>query len=152
MAGDDIVAEFGFTKGIHATFLSRAKNRESAEPWGIELIGTKASFKILMEMVPRIYTLNDGNWTPQGKTIDLRLWEQDPTLKWGQSERGFTRANERVVNDWLDAISQDREPVSSGYAGMKALEMAMGVFAAGLARGRVTFPLKDRNHPLIPDR
>jgi predicted dehydrogenase len=152
VAGDDIVAEFGFAKGIHATFLSRAKNRESAEPWGIELIGTKASFKILMEMVPRIYTLNDGNWTPQGKTIDWRLWEQDPTLKWGESERGFARANERVVNDWLDAISQDREPVSSGYAGMKALEMAMGVFAAGLARGRVAFPLKDRNHPLIPDR
>lgn len=59
----------------------------------------------------------------------------------GASER-------RVVNDWLTAISLDRQPVCGGYAGMKALEMAMAVFAAGLARGRVDFPLKNRQHPL----
>jgi predicted dehydrogenase len=148
VAGDEIVAEFGFNKRIHATFVSRAKNREVAGPWGMELIGTKAAVKIQMEMVPRIYKHNTGNWTPQGKTSDWQLWGQDPTLNWGESERGFARANERVVNDWLAAISQDREPVCSGYAAMKALEMAMGVFAAGLARGRVAFPLKNRNHPL----
>jgi hypothetical protein len=38
--------------------------------------------------------------------------------------------------------------VCSGYAAMRALEMAMAVFAAGLARGRVAFPLKNRQHPL----
>jgi predicted dehydrogenase len=148
VAGDEILAEFAFAKGIHATFVSRAKNRESAGPWGMELIGSKASVRILTEIVPRIYTLRDGSWTAQGKTSEWRLWAQDPTLNWAESERGFARANERVVNDWLTAISQDRQPVCSGYAGMKALGMAMAVFAAGLARGRVSFPLKNRQHPL----
>jgi hypothetical protein len=69
-------------------------------------------------------------------------------LNWAESERGFAGANQRVVNDWLDAITHDREPVCSGYAGMRALEMAMAVFAAGLARGRIEFPMKDRQHPL----
>ena len=56
--------------------------------------------------------------------------------------------NQRVVDDWLEAIAQNREPTCSGYAGMKALEMALAVFAAGLSRGRVELPLKARNHPL----
>lgn len=152
VAGDEILAEFAFAKGIHATFVSRAKNREPAGPWGMELIGSKASVKILMEMIPRIYSVNEGKWTAQGKTTEWRLWSKDPTLNWAASERGFARANERVLNDWLSAIRQDRQPVCSGYAGMRALEMAMAVFAAGLARGRVAFPLKNRQHPLNRSR
>lgn len=152
VAGDEIVAEFAFAKGIHATFVSRARNREPAGPWGMELIGSKTSVRILLEMVPRIYTLKAGNWTAQGRTAEWRLWEQDPTVNWADSERGFARANERVVNDWLSAITEDREPVCGGSAGMRALEMALAVFAAGLARGRVTFPLKDRQHPLGANR
>jgi hypothetical protein len=148
VAGDDIVAEFAFDQGVHATFTSRAKNREPAGPWGMELIGSQGSMMILLEMVPRIYRLKDGNWTTAGKTSEWRQWEQDPTLNWAESERGFSRANERVVNDWLAAITQDREPMCNGYAGMKALEMVMAVFAAGLVRGRVAFPLKNRQHPL----
>jgi predicted dehydrogenase len=148
VAGDEILAEFAFAKGIHATFVSRAKNREPAGPWGMELVGSKASVKILTEMVPRIYRLKDGNWTAQGKTIEWQLWEQDPTLNWAESARGFAGANERVVNDWLAAITQDLEPVCSGYAGMRALEMVMAVFVAGLARDRVAFPMKNRQHPL----
>ena len=112
------------------------------------MVGSKGSVKILMEMIPRIYTLKDGNWTVQGKTMEWQRWAQDPTLNWAESERGFAGANERVVNDWLAAITQDREPVCSGYAAMRALEMAMAVFAAGLARGRIMFPIKDRQHPL----
>jgi len=148
VAGDEILAEFAFGKGIHATFVSRAKNREPAGPWGIELVGSKASIKILTEMVPRIYRLKGGNWTTRGKTMEWQLWEQDPTLNWADSERGFAGANERVVNDWLAAITQDREPVCSGSAATRALEMVMAVFGAGLARGRVAFPVKDRQHPL----
>jgi hypothetical protein len=32
---------------------------------------------------------------------------------------------------------------------MKALEMAMAVFQAGLSGGRVKLPLAERRHPLI---
>jgi predicted dehydrogenase len=148
VAGDEIVAAFAFAGGLHATFTSRARNREPAGPWGMELIGSKGSVKILMEMVPNIYTLAAGSWTAQGQTSQWRLWQEDPTLNLAETEKSFARANERVVNDWLEAIAQKREPVCSGYAGMKALEMAMAVFAAGLSRSRVDLPLRNRQHPL----
>lgn len=148
VAGDEVLAEFAFARGVHATFVSRARNREPAGPWGLDLIGTKGSIKIQMEMIPRIYWLKAGKWTAPGRSSEWRRWEQDPTLNWAESERGLARANERVVNDWLAAIAQDRPPACSGVAGLRALEMAMAVFAAGLARGRVALPMKERQHPL----
>src|SRR5262249_2519829 len=106
------------------------------------------SVKIQMEMIPRIYLLREATWTAEGKTDQWRPWPEDPTLTWIESERSLERANGRVVNDWLTAVKLDRQPVCSGHAGMKALEMAMAEFAAGMSRGRVDFPLKNRQHPL----
>jgi hypothetical protein len=63
-------------------------------------------------------------------------------------ERGFPASNRRVVDDWLAAIRENREPVCSGFAAMKSLEMIHAVFAAGISRGRVELPLKKRQHPL----
>ena len=99
-------------------------------------------------MVPRVYALKGGSWTAQGKTSEWRPLDKDPTLRLSAAEKSVDRANQRVVDDWLAAIAENRDPACSGYAGMKALEMALAVFAAGLARQRVELPLKDRRHPL----
>ena len=48
----------------------------------------------------------------------------------------------------LAAIRDDRDPTCSGYHGLKAVEMAHGVFEAGLKHARVKFPLENRKHPL----
>ena len=148
VAGDDIFAQFAFPNGVNATFTSRARNRELAEPWNMELIGTKGAARILMDIAPRVYALKSGSWSPQGKSSEWRPLDKDPTHGLSASERSVTHANQRVVDDWLAAIARNRDPICSGYAGMKALEMAMAVFAAGLARQRVELPLKNRRHPL----
>jgi len=148
VAGDDIFAQFAFPNGVNATFTSRARNRELAEPWNMELIGTKGAVKVQMDIAPKIYALKSGSWTPHGKASEWRPLESDPTLGLPASESSVPRANQRVVDDWLAAIVASREPICSGYAGLKALEMAMAVFAAGLARQRVELPLKTRHHPL----
>jgi predicted dehydrogenase len=150
VAGDEIVAQFAFPKGVHATFTSRARNREVAGPWGMELVGTKSRFKIQMDMVPKIYALNRGNWTAGGQRSDWLPLEKDPARDLPESQKSVVRANQRVADDWLDAIARNHDPICSGYAASKALEMAMAVFAAGLSRGRVELPLPNRNHPLHP--
>jgi hypothetical protein len=150
VAGDSIFAQFACPNGVNATFSSRGANRETAEPYGMELIGTKGAVRILADVMPKVYVLISGAWMAQGKTIDWRPLDKDPTLGLPASENTAARANQRVVDDWLAAIEEGRDPICSGYAGMKALEMAMAVFAAGLARQRVDFPLKSRRHPLRP--
>lgn len=148
VTGDDIFSQFHFPGGVHGTFRSCASNRDTAGPWGLELVGMKGSVKVHMEMVPRIYILKSNNWSAQGKTDEWKRWSEDPTMGMADADRGFARANARVVDDWLEAIATGREPVCSASAATKALEMAMAVFAAGLAKGRVEFPLKNRQHPL----
>jgi predicted dehydrogenase len=150
VAGDEIEAGFNFPKGIYGTFTSRARSRAAAGPWGLELIGSKGSVRVLAEVVPKIYTLERGDWSAEGQSSQWRPWKEDPTLHWSEAERGFGPANARVVDDWLAAIAQHREPACSGYAGMKALEMALAVFAAGLSQTRIELPLKNRQHPLKP--
>ena len=61
---------------------------------------------------------------------------------------GQLSGNRRVVDDWLAAIAENREPACSGLAAMKSLEVIHAIFAAGLSRGRVELPLKKREHPL----
>src|SRR6185295_8478365 len=104
VAGDDIIAGFGFTKGVYASFTSRSRNREAAGPWGMELIGTKGSVRILTEINPKIHMEKRGGWTAQGSTREWRPWEKDPTLSLPDSEKGVASANGRVVDDWLGAI------------------------------------------------
>ncbi len=149
--GNQISAAFAFPNGVQATFTSRAGNADTAGPWGIELIGTKGRLRILLDIVPRVFTLAPGTWTRDGRTDQWMTVPGDPLLTAPDTEKTLAWANRRVVDDWMDSILQRREPVCSGYAGMKALEMAHAVFAAGLARGRVGLPLAARSHPLASD-
>ena len=61
----------------------------------------------------------------------------------------YDASHRRAVRDWLDAIRDSREPLASGERALKAIEMAHGIFTAGLSGERVAFPLVRRTHPLI---
>jgi predicted dehydrogenase len=148
VAGDEIEAQFAFENGIQVSFTSRAKLRQNVGHWGLELIGSKTTARILADVDPRILVIKSGPWTDAGRTDEWQPLENDPGLRARVEDRGFVAANRRVVDDWLEAIEQTREPVCSGFAAMKALEMVMSVYQAALTRGRVEFPLAPRQHPL----
>jgi predicted dehydrogenase len=142
--GDELSAQFAFARGVNATFTSRRANQQAAGHWGLALIGSQGAARILADVCPRIFARAHGNW----QTSEWKPVEGDPTSNWSDVERSVQHANDRVVDHWLDAIQSNREPVCSGIAGMKAVEMAHAVFTAGLSGGRVTLPLKSREHPL----
>ena len=70
--------------------------------------------------------------------------EGDPIIA---DDTGDT-ANQRLVDDFVEAVATGREPVCSGERAAKAQEMIAAVTAAGLARTRVALPLAERAHPL----
>jgi predicted dehydrogenase len=148
VAGDEIQAHFAFAHGVNATFTSRQRLRQSLGPWGIELMGSKATVRILTDVFPSVFILRSTPWELSGKTDQWRPLPNDPGLKLSAAERGFGAANRRVVDDWLEAIQRKREPACSGRAAMKSLEMVMAVYHAALTGSRVPLPLTDRRHPL----
>lgn len=149
IVGDEIDATFAFPKGVNVRFTSRAKIAPATGPWGMEIVGTKGSVRLLSDVYPQVLWLQSGGVTLDGETRTWRPRPGEPSATATTLERGFPAANRRVVDDWLAAIAENREPVCSAHAAMKSLEMIHAVFAAGIARGRVELPLKNRQHPLV---
>lgn len=146
--GNNISAQFAFPNGIVGSFTSRGNNRETAGHWGLHLVGSKGIVRVTADALPAVWLLKAGSFSDSGKTDQWLRLPDDPTVNWTKEQKAFYGANRRLLEDWLGAIDQDREPLCSGHDGMKAVEMCMGVFDAGLSRARVSFPLKSRKHPL----
>jgi predicted dehydrogenase len=150
VAGDEVQAHFAFANGVNGFFTSRARNRAAAGHWGLELIGDKGRARILADIFPSVLVREADEAKREGQTIAWRPWKDDPTLPAPPQERSVTAANRRVTDDWLAAIRSNREPACSGRNGMRALEMAMAIFQAGLTGDRIALPLAQRGHALAP--
>ncbi|HMC26707.1 MAG TPA: Gfo/Idh/MocA family oxidoreductase [Verrucomicrobiae bacterium] len=148
IAGDDVRAQFGFAHGVTGTFTSTQKLRALVGHWGIELVGSKGKVRILADVFPRILIMKPTAWTDRGRLDEWKPIDGDPTTGASADERSFAGANRRVVDDWLQAIEQQKEPTCSGRSGMKAIEFVMAVYESALTRSRVALPLARRSDPL----
>ncbi|MBI5771515.1 MAG: Gfo/Idh/MocA family oxidoreductase [Verrucomicrobia bacterium] len=148
IVGDEVEAMFAMTKGVNVRYTSRAKSAAMLGPWGMELIGAKGSVRILSEVYPQVLWPTSSGVTMDGEARTWRPRAGEPSATATAADRVFPACNRRVVDDWLAAIRENREPLCSGLAAMKSLEMIHAVFAAGISRGRVELPLKNRQHPL----
>jgi predicted dehydrogenase len=147
IAGDEIEALFALPRGVNVHYTSRARNAAVAGPWGMELIGTKGRARLLNDVHTTVFLEKAGPLTARGGAREWMPVAANPNEPVAGAA-GQISGNRRVVDDWLAAIAENREPACSGHAAMRSLEMIHAVFAAGLARGRVEFPLRKREHPL----
>jgi predicted dehydrogenase len=148
VAGDSVQAHFAFPNGVNGSFTSRKALRETIGPWGIEFVGSKGKARMLVEIFPSLYVLASAKWDAHGREEKWQRLASDPGLALSAEERGFGPGNRRVVDDWLAAIRDDREPACSGEAATKSLEMIMAVYRSALSGQRAMFPLAERGHPL----
>ena len=150
VGGTEIEAQFSFANGVMGSFTSRERLRQTVAHWGLELTGSKGVVRVLMDVFPRVFQLDAGKWEATGKTEHWSPLKDDPTQGFSAEQRSFGPANRRLVEEWLEAIRANREPQCSGRNAMRALEMVMAVYQAGLSGKRATFPLANRQHPLNP--
>lgn len=146
--GDEIDAVFALPAGVNLHFSSRAKSAAATGPWGMELVGTKGSVRILHDFYPQVLLRQRAGTTADDEAWAWRPIPGDATATASVAERSVTAGNRRVVDDWLAAIAEQREAACSGLSGLKSLEMIHAVFAAGLRRTRVALPLANRQHSL----
>jgi len=141
VAGDQVFAQFAFAHGVNATFTSDGRLRETSGHWGIELHGSKGVARLNCDISPNVFVRSTTGWKAEGRRDDWQPF--DPALVKAAPEH-----NLGPVGDWLDAITNNREPECSGRNGAWAVEMAMAAYQSALTGGRVAFPLKSRTHPL----
>lgn len=151
VVGDDIFAHFAMDSGVNLTFRSRVGLEKAAGPFGMEIIGSRGVIRLNSGAVPTLSILADPSRNATTRTESWKAWTGgvEPAAEaLFDGLAGYDAAHRRVVRDWLLAVDEKRDPLASGERAMKAIEMAHGVFQAGLEGRRVDFPLATRTHPL----
>jgi len=142
IVGTEIHAKYLFANGIPGYFSSVKTNDGNQDRWGLDIHGTKGRMTIRMAPVPIIHVQKDGSWAssdaPWGK---LSL----PPLP---NREGKVNHYAPIVDDLIESIKAEREPLTSLHKLRDAHEMIQGVFQAAVTQQRVAIPLKQRVHPL----
>jgi predicted dehydrogenase len=151
IAGDHIVAVYGFDRGVVGHFTSQRCVRGKNEPdrFHLTVAGTRGVIQLTTGSLPPVVYLNDAGWFPgRGKaawqTISSAGLGKPETLKDG----GLGQGNVWIARDLMEAIEKDRQPRGNMYDGRAALEMILAVYESHRLRTAVELPLKNRRHPL----
>jgi predicted dehydrogenase len=151
IAGDHIVAMYGFDRGIVGHFASQKCTRGKGEQdrFGLTILGTRGVIQLTTGSMPAAYYLADSSWFPGRSRAN---WQEITSAGIGKPEAmkdgGLGQGNVWIVQDLMEAIEKDRQPKGSVYDGRAALEMIMAVYESHRVRGPVDVPLRNRRQPL----
>ena len=166
-AGDDLFACFRFATGVRGIFQSRRGlpgPSQGVVQMGLTVAGTAGAvsmgFNDAAAPVCRLrlsssaqppetgagfeeVPLVEDRVIPGAAPVDYAL--RGPDIP---EARFFLEANRFAVRDLMEAIAEDRQPVSNARSAGLVQEMIQGIYASALRGERMVFPLADRTHPL----
>ena len=150
IAGNSLAAYYVFANGVTAHFESQPGDttaRVNSRWFGFEAHGTEGIITLRNSPNGEMYIHRQGMFIPDGKIQWERVlidgWEAIPA-----GERTH-HSNVLIARELIQAIEEDRDVVeaSSGKDARAALEMVMAVHESQRVRGRVQFPLANRENP-----
>jgi predicted dehydrogenase len=137
-AGDTAHASYAFAGRVHGHFVWQNQG-----PYQMTLFGSKGVVHFMITDDPKIYHFPDPEWTPGKQGVDWQLIAAPKDVKTGADD------NIRLlIADLFRAIETDTHSVASFHEARGVLEMLLAIYASQLAGARVSFPLKQREHPL----
>ncbi|HGJ65129.1 TPA: Gfo/Idh/MocA family oxidoreductase [bacterium] len=140
IAGDCINSYFAFKSGVAGFFDSRKDQIGSDNRYGMDIIGSQGMISLRGGTASNVAIYPYPVWSPHNLS---QKWEplnlDDTALQAG---------NQLAIIDLIDSIENDRKPISSGYDAVCALEMILGAYESQITGNRVSFPMKNRKHPL----
>ncbi len=145
IAGEYITATMQYEGNITGTLLQHRFNKMDTGAYSMELYGTEGR---LMWKTGSAYYLPTPHYIPDGtndkwESLDLIFPEHyDPNSSASEMDYWF-------VEDYVNALDEERPHVCSGYEGRHVIEMMMGIFESAAYRERVNLPQTDRSHPLL---
>jgi predicted dehydrogenase len=167
VAGETVVAVFGFDHGVRGFFDSTANtapNVRRPKPGEITSPAWDSVYSLTVECERAtlkwrqpgdVYVYPAAGILPD---IEALKWEKTWVEDWHFTPEHQPRSvnkewlqlgNQTLARDLIDAIERDREPLSPLRHAALITEMVQGVYASHFDEGRrVAIPLRDRVHPL----
>ena len=149
VAGNQIAAMFAFNKGVHGYFASRATDQTDPLRFGTWLYGSKGVLFLPNAIYPGggLYLLRSPAWLPDEQNRWERI-EAEPDIAGFGTIGDHEIANALMVADLVRAIEHGSKPICNEEDGRWTIEMVHGVYQAQKSQARVSFPLRERMHPL----
>lgn len=148
VVGNRLFATYGFAGGVVSTFGSHVARFGSDKRFAMQILGSKGM--VVLQTGPLATTMfcEDPSWLP-GRGAP---WQMISSAGLGQAETikasGLGIGNVWIVNDLIESIVKDRQPLGSAYDGRAALEMILAVYESHRLNAPVDLPMKNRRHPL----
>lgn len=139
VAGDCINSYFAFKSGVSGFFESR-RSQAGAGRYGMEIVGSDGIFSLRGDVANRLMVYPYPVLVPS-----------NPDQEWGAmdlDQTPFSSGNGLAIRDLIDAVENDRKPISAAEDAVAALEMILGAYESQLSGQRVPFPITNREHPL----
>ena len=150
LAGDELHATYRFAKGITGYFDSIANDGTQNFGFGLSLVGSRGVIQIWCDDSPLARFVPGNPFQP----VDARQQGLPiSTAGVGRAEplEGLhQKIHQHVlpVQDLLDAVTNDREPLCGLEDAGMTVEMICGVFQSHCLGRAVKLPLIEREHPL----
>lgn len=139
IAGDCINSYFAFKNGVSGFFSTR-RDQGGSGRYGMEIVGSDGIFSLRGDVANRLMVYPYPVLVPSNPEQEWEAVDLDNTP--------FSQGNELAIRDLIDAIENDRKPISAAEDAVAALEMILGAYHSQLTGQRVPFPIANREHPL----
>lgn len=149
LAGDGLRAMYGMPDGSTAYFASYRNQAGKPPRYGLQIYGSRGAFEILEGTLPETWYLGDSSWSPGRSGSE---WQRVSSGGIGVEEplsgTRYTTRQRLAIDDLLESIVEDRQPLASVYEARAATEMVVAVFESHRQGGPVEMPLENRANPL----
>jgi len=149
LAGDRVFAMYGLPGGVPGYFNSIRNSAGSPSRFGLRIYGTAGVLHLHTGFLPPVKFLPDSGWAPGESGVE---WLDVSSAGIGKPEPlkdgGLHAGNIAAVTDLLQAIEEDRQPVTNVYEARAATEMIVAAFESERTGKRVALPLENRENPL----
>lgn len=148
LAGDEVHAMYRLGSGVTAYFDS-IKNAGGGPRFALWILGSQGVIEMGTNYLPFAFFLPHTSWSrPRAKKDWIPISTAGPGKPEPLEGAGPHDGNVAAVQDIIEAIETDRQPVAHLAGARAGLEMIVGVFASHLAGRPLPLPLAERGDPL----
>jgi predicted dehydrogenase len=144
VAGDCVVAMFGFDGQTHGYFQSHRNDDADNDRFSLEIHGSEGI--IAARSLADVVWLAGSAFNP----AKPHQWQPIRVPEWDSMADKYHWCHQYLLRDLLVASEEDREPLTGIHHVRWVQEMIQGIYVSHLAQARVALPLPNdrRSHPL----
>ena len=146
VAGEYVTASLQFDNNVTGTLIQQRFPRVESDAYVLELYGTEG--RLFWSELKGAWLLSTPHYIPDG-THDQ--WEKLTPIfpEHYDNASGVDADDYCMVDEYVNALDENREHECNGKEGRHVLEILMGIFESAIYGKRVELPQENREHPLI---